>query len=40
MSYLTVGKRNLRTLLEQKVNTNPHKTFMVFEESDLHGFRD
>ena len=34
MSYLTVGKRNLRTLLEQKVNTNPHKTFMVFEESD------
>lgn len=34
MRYLTVGKRNLRTLLEQKVNTNPHKTFMFFEESD------
>ena len=34
MSYNTVGKRNLRKLLEQKVAAHPHKTFMFFEEAD------
>ncbi len=34
MSYNTVGKRNLRKLLEQKVEAHPHKTFMFFEEAD------
>ena len=34
MPYNTVGKRNLRMLLEQKVEAHPHKTFMFFEEAD------
>jgi crotonobetaine/carnitine-CoA ligase len=34
MPYNTVGKRNLRKLLEQKVAAHPHKTFMFFEEAD------
>ncbi len=34
MPYNTVGKRNLRRLIEQKAEERPHKTFIFFEEAD------
>ncbi|MBM3943996.1 MAG: AMP-binding protein [SAR202 cluster bacterium] len=34
MSYTIVGKRNLKTVLEQKARDIPDKTFVVFEDVD------
>ena len=34
MSYNTVGKRNLRKVIEQKASENPHKTLLFFEKDD------
>ena len=34
MSYNTVGKRNLRKVIEQKAYENPHKTLLFFEKDD------